>query len=109
MKNTTKMMISTFERLNNLFKERYNILPFLNINNPLIVKYRYLAVSSLNVRDIIKYNTLLDQELKRNKIDILNELLKEERINYNNYSLLYFFKTRKNDFPLYLPTGILKL
>ena len=71
------------EKLNKLFKIRYDLLS--ELNNQELVKLRYFAVMEKDLTKIFFYNK---------KIDLLKQKIKEERIIYNNYLV----KNNKKDF-----------
>lgn len=81
------------ERLNKLFKIRYDLLS--ELNNQELVKLRYFAVMEKDLTKIFFYNKKID--LLTKKISFLNDInrkIKEERIAYNNYLV----KNNKKDF-----------
>lgn len=81
------------ERLNKLFKIRYDLLS--ELNNQELVKLRYFAVMEKDFTKIFFYNKKID--LLTKNIPFLNDInqkIKEERIIYNNYLV----KNNKKDF-----------
>ena len=81
------------ERLNKLFKIRYDLLS--ELNNQELVKLRYFAVMGKDLTKIFFYNKKID--LLTKNISFLNDInrkIKEERITYNNYLV----KNNKKDF-----------
>lgn len=81
------------EKLNRLFKIRYDLLSESTDNK--ISNLRYFAVMEQDFKKILFYNKQIDiltENIK--KFDEINLKIKEERITYNNYLI----KINKKDF-----------
>jgi hypothetical protein len=81
------------EKLNRLFKIRYDLLSESTDNK--ISNLRYFAVMEQDFKKILFYNKQIDiltENIK--KFDEINLKIKEERITYNNYLI----KRNKKDF-----------
>ena len=81
------------EKLNRLFKIRYDLLSESTDNK--ISNLRYFAVMEQDLKKILFYNKQIDiltENIK--KFDEINLKIKEERITYNNYLI----KRNKKDF-----------
>lgn len=81
------------EKLNRLFKIRYDLLSESTDNK--ISNLRYFAVMEQDFKKILFYNKQIDiltENIK--KFDEINLKIKEERITYNNYLI----KSNKKDF-----------